>query len=318
MIPTAGDVHVNAPLTNILIAYLQKDAAFVADKVFPRVPVLKQSDRYITYDKSEWFRDEAEERAPGAETAGGGWSIDNTPTYYSRVYGIHKDVDDQIRANATAPINMDRDATNYVAQKLLLKREKVWLDSYFKTGIWTTDLDGSGADFVQWSDAAAAPIRNIDDNKNLVAGLTGLEPNVMVVSPDVFTALKSSPDVLNRIRYTQRGLVTEDLLATMFGVDKFLVPRGVENIAAQGAAENTSFLTSDQVLLVYAAPNPGIYVPSGGYTFAWTGYAGAEAYGARMKRFRIEKLASDRVEGEMAFDCKLVSAELGVFFTDVI
>ena len=41
--PTPRDVHVDAALTNISIAYKQSDDAFVAEKVFPVVPVGKQS-----------------------------------------------------------------------------------------------------------------------------------------------------------------------------------------------------------------------------------------------------------------------------------
>ncbi len=44
--PTQTDVHVNQPLTNISVAFMQSDAGFVARKVFPVVPVAKQSDRY--------------------------------------------------------------------------------------------------------------------------------------------------------------------------------------------------------------------------------------------------------------------------------
>lgn len=85
-----SDVHVNRPLTNISIAYIQEQTQFVADKVFPLVPVQKQSDRYFQYLKEDWFRSDAEERAPGTETAGSGWKLDNTPTYYTPIYGIHK------------------------------------------------------------------------------------------------------------------------------------------------------------------------------------------------------------------------------------
>jgi len=46
--PTARDVHVNAPLTNISIAFLQTQDSFVASRVFPSIPVTKQSDRYYT------------------------------------------------------------------------------------------------------------------------------------------------------------------------------------------------------------------------------------------------------------------------------
>ncbi|MES0340719.1 MAG: hypothetical protein ABUK08_00225, partial [Candidatus Humimicrobiaceae bacterium] len=89
--PTAGDVHVNTPLTMISIAYLQNAMHFVADQVFPNIPVTKQSDRYYTYDRGEFNRDEMEKRAPGTESAGGSYTLDNTPTYYADVYAFHKD-----------------------------------------------------------------------------------------------------------------------------------------------------------------------------------------------------------------------------------
>ncbi len=59
-------------------------------------------------------------------------------------------------------------------------------------------------------------------------------------------------------------------------------------------------------------------VPSGGYTFSWTGYTGAGPLGQRISRFRIEQIRSDRVEIEQAYDMKQVSAEVGVFFTTII
>ena len=65
--PLVSDVHVNQPLTNISIAYIQQATAFIADKVFPNVPVQKQSDRYFQYLKEDWLRVEAQERAPATE-----------------------------------------------------------------------------------------------------------------------------------------------------------------------------------------------------------------------------------------------------------
>ena len=47
ILPSRGDVHVNRPLTNISIAFLQTQEAFVADRVFPNIPVTKQSDDVV-------------------------------------------------------------------------------------------------------------------------------------------------------------------------------------------------------------------------------------------------------------------------------
>lgn len=322
-LPTAGDVHVNRPLTNISIAYIQSQDQFIADRVFPNIPVSKQSDRYFVYEREDWFREEAQERAPGTETAGGGWRIDNTPTYYARVYGVHKDVDDQIRANADEPLDMDRDATLWITQQLLLKRERIWAASYFRTTVWGTDLVGvPGApgvgQFTQWDQANSTPIEDVTNAAVAIAELTGFRPNVLVLSPFVFNALRNHPDVLDRIKYTQRGVVTTELLAGLFDVDRVLVPWGVVNTAPEGVQGNFAFVFGKSALLVYANPNPGILQPSGGYIFSWTGYTGAGPAGNRIKRFRIEQIASDRVEGEIAFDAKLVAPDLGVFFSGAV
>ncbi|MBC7340895.1 MAG: major capsid protein [Clostridia bacterium] len=322
--PTPGDLHVNVPLTNISIAYIQSAEGFIADKVFPNVPVQKQSDRYFKYLKEDWFRVEAQERAPGTESAGSGWRVDNTPTYYCPIYAVHKDIDDPTRANADAPINLDRDATEWVTQQLLLKRETQWANNYFTTGVWGTDRQGvasgaTGNQFVKWSDFTNSnPVLDVKNSVLAIASKTGYKPNVMVVAPDVFNVLTEHPKILDRVKYTQRAVITEDILAGLFGVDKFLVPWGVVNTAAEGATENTDLIFKSKVLLVYAAPAPSLLKPSGGYTFSWTGYLGAGAQGNRIKRFRMEHLSSDRVEGEMAYDMKVVAPDLGVLFYDAI
>jgi hypothetical protein len=58
--------------------------------------------------------------------------------------------------------------------------------------------------------------------------------------------------------------------------------------------------------------------PTAGYTFSWNGLLGASAMGGRIKKFRMENLSSDRVEIEMAFDQKLVSADLGYFWDTIV
>ncbi|GIV81719.1 MAG: hypothetical protein KatS3mg051_1073 [Anaerolineae bacterium] len=62
--PTRSDVHVDAVLTGISVAYIQSQTDFIATRVFPIVPVDKRSDVFYTYTKNDWFRDEAQR--PGA------------------------------------------------------------------------------------------------------------------------------------------------------------------------------------------------------------------------------------------------------------
>ena len=321
--PTSGDVHVNAPLTNISVAYIQDASRFVASRVFPVVPVNRQSDRYYTYDRGDFNRDEMKRRAPGTESVGGGYDLDAAETYYCDVWAYHKDVPDQVRGNQDAPIESDRDATLFVTQKGLIRREKAFAEGFFTSGVWGTDMGGVSAtptsgEFLQWNDANADPVGDIRAAKRDIAEGTGFEANVMVLGRPVYDALVDHPDIIDRVKYGQTpgkaATVTRDALAALFEVDEVLVMNAVENAATEGQAESTAFIGGKKALLCHRAEVPGLLTPSAGYTFAWKGLDGAGEEGARIKRFRMEHLAAERIEIEMAFDLKLIGADLGTFF----
>lgn len=317
--PTASDVHVNQPLTSISIAFIQDQKEFIADQVFPVVPVQKQSDRYYQYDKDAWFRSDAQIRAPSTESAGGGFTVDNTPTYYAAVRAFHKDVDDQIRANADPVINLDRDATEFVTRDLLMRKELDWASKYFTTGVWTGSTTGTDVTpGTLWDAGGSTPIEDMRAELLATKRNTGFRANVVCMGEEVWNVLVDHPDFLDRIKYTQRAIVTVDLLAAVLGVDKVVIGGAVENSANEGAALNLQFIFGKNVLLVYAAPRPSLMWPSGGYTFAWTGMFGANAAGSRIMRFRMEHLKSDRVEGESAYDQKVVAPECGAFMSGVV
>lgn len=327
MKPTPGDVHVNTPLTNISIAYLQDAVNFVAAKVFPNIPVTKQSDRYYTYDRGEFNRDEMEERAPSTESAGGGYTVDSTPTYYSPVYAFHKDISDQMRSNADAVLNPDREATEYVTTKALIKREKLWVSKYFATSVWGKDITGvaatpTGDQVLQWNDANSTPIENVRTAKTYVLESTGFEPNTMVIGRRVYDALVDHPDIVDRIKYGQTvgdpAMANIQALMKLFEIQRLFVMNAIVNTAKEGQTASHSFIGGKNCLVCYSAPNPGLMTPSAGYTFSWTGFLGAGAEGNRIKRFRMEHLESDRVEIQMAFDQKKVAADLGYYFTTIV
>jgi hypothetical protein len=330
--PTINAVHVNTPLTNISVAFLQNATNFIAGSVFPNVPVMFRSDRYYTFDRGYFNRDEAQERAPGAESAGSGFSLDNTPTYYARVFAHHHDIADQIRANADPQVDMDRMAAELVAHKLLIKREKSWVSKFFAGGIWTGgDVDGvsgapSGAQVRHWSDYTNGdPIADVDAAKAAILESTGIMPNTLVLGYRVFDALKRHPDIIDLIKYSggvspgNPALITPSALAAVFGVERVMIASAIENTGLEGQANSHSFIAGKKALLCYAAPSAGLMTPTAGYTFSWNGFMGqTNPNGFATKRFYLDKEESTRVEGQMAYDQKVISSELGYFFDSIV
>lgn len=323
--PTMQNAHIDRALTNISVAYLQGADAFIADKVFPIVPVKRQSDIYYQYNKGDFMRDEAQIRGAGTESAGGDYGVEAQAPYFCRKHAFHKDVTSEERANYDEPLDADRDATDFVSQKMLLRRETDWASRFFKTGIWGTEFEGVNASpnatqVVKWNLATSTPIQDISNAAVKMASVTGYKPNTLVLSPAAFYALKNHEDILDRIKYTQKGIVTADLLATLFEVDRVFVAWGVVNSAAKGAADNVDFIFGKHALLCYSNPRPALRKPSAGYVFAWTGLEGSGSYANRIIRLPMDQLGlgTERIEGEIAFDTKLICADMGIFFKDIV
>lgn len=317
--PGLGTVHVNRPLTNISVAYLQTADMFIASKVFPRVPVPNKSDQYYTYPKEYWHRSEARKRAPGTESAGSGWS-QSTATFDCDVIAVHKDIDDQIARNADAPLDLERDATQWVTHQLLIKQEVDWVGTFFAASTWTGST--TGADITvgsTWDVDSSTPIEDVSAQTIAITKNTGRKPNTLVIGPEVLDALRHHPDILDRIKYTQRGVVTVELLAALFDVERVLVPYAVQNTAAEGAASATmAYLYGKNALLVYTPSSPGLLTPAGGYTFTWTGYLGNSPSGMAITRWYEQRLKATRVEGEMVYDHKVVAADVGAYFASCV
>lgn len=327
MQPTAGDLHINTPLTNVSVAFMQSATNFVASRVFPNVTVAKQSDLYYTFDRGDVNRDEMAERADGTESAGGGYNVSND-NYFAKVYAFHKDITDRQRGNADSQFNLDRNATNYVSMKALIKREKLFAARYLTTGVWTYNRAGvasnpvPGTSVLQWSDANSDPIKDIKDARRQMLQNTGFKPNKLTLSTDVYDVLTEHPDIIDRLKYgTMTGAAVKATmadLARLFEIDEVIVSEAIENTAKEGQAAVHQFIVTKAALLSYAPPAADLETPSAGYIFSWTGWMGAASNGQRIKMFRMEPIESDRVEIQMAFDMKVVSADLGYFFSNII
>jgi hypothetical protein len=312
--PTQNQVHVDAILTNISVAYMQQQQNFIASRVFPIVPVSKQSDKFFTYTKNDWFRDEAQRRADATESAGGGYGL-STDTYQCDVFAFHKDIGDQTRANADAPINVDREAVEFVTSRLMLKMETQFVSSFFTTGVWGTDATPSNL----WSDYTTSdPLNDVETAKRAILSTTGFEPNTLVLGYDVFKTLKNHPDLVDRIKYTSSQVITEGLMASLFDVPRVMVAKAVKATNNEGGTAAYDFTHGKNALLCYSAPSAGLLQPSGGYVMSWTGVSQGLGQTVGTSRIRMEQFKADRIEAEVSFDMKVIGSDLGYFFSSVV
>jgi len=314
-LPTAGDVHVNSALTNFAQKYLQDDPTFVMHRAFPNMPVAHKSNTYHIFDKGDFFRDEAKERAPGTESAGGGFAL-SQDTYTATTRAFHKDISDEERANQDPSVNLELSSTQYVMQKMLISRERAIAATALATsGTWTTNVNGD------WIAAASDPIADVRTAKRTVQGLTGLRPNRMLIGRQAYDTLTDNDALLSRItggaNNAMPAMVLRTLIANLLELDEIFVVDGIFNSAVRGATDSMSFIGGDTAVVYYAPQAANSSTASAGVQFSWTGALGNTANGIRIKRFRQENLESDRIEGQMSFDFKITGADLGYSFATV-
>lgn len=317
-LPTMRDVHIDAGLSDLSVAYFQERPPF-SDMVFPRVSVNKATDKYFIWDQSDFWRDDARKRAPGSKFARIGARL-STDTYSTDEYALEQEIPDETGANADRVLNLKQTATRNVTSKLILKKDVAFSTDFVKTGVWATDKVGT-TDFVKWNDVTSDPASDVSTAIQTLADAIGDTDGMRFVGlagSIVQTRLQNHPDLGDRVKYTQAATpaALRGLIATWLGLDELMIVRRRYTTSAEGAATATYAYVVDDDLLIVAIPDtPGPDTPSAGYTFAFDEGGRGDFY---VEDYRDETIKSDIVRGVTHFDQKAVATALGYFFSDAV
>lgn len=271
--PDTKDLIVAGPLANISIAYRNK--SYIADRVFPIIDKISPKAKIARYLKGAWFRDEAGIRGPGAVAPRGGYPVDLI-SVATKEYAFAKEVTDEDRKFASSqgapPLKPDQDALEFCADKIDLSKERR-VASMIIAGTWSGVAGEDAAGLWTPNDATNTFIIDVLARIETIRSATGLKPNVLLMDYGTYNALKKIDAILDRIRYTQRGVLGTDLLAAMFDLDEVLLGEAIYSSAKETKAgtdwtavnvwEKTA--TKGSAFLYYRPSAPGLKVPSAGY-----------------------------------------------------
>lgn len=330
---TPSQVHIDQPLSNLTLAYAQEQSNFIADKVFPTVGVQRQSDKYYIYDRANMNRaGDVQKLAPRTEVNRIGMTISND-SYFADVYGLGMDFDEQTLANEDSVLDIRAAGAQTLAMRLMIHREEQFASTFFAASVWGTEYDGvAGAPTAgqvrQWSDYTnSTPIVDVTTaRRTMQLKSGGFKPNTMVVGKEVRDQLVNHPDILARLNggatVSNTALITDAKLAEIFEVENFYVMEAVKNSSAEGIAESNAFIGGKSALLVHTPRSAGLMTPAAGLTFAWNNIPGVNNLGITVESFSDDALkrqqVAEHIQVKMAYDMKVVGADLGVFFATVV
>jgi hypothetical protein len=164
---TPSQVHIDQPLTNLTLAFVQSQENFIADKVFPLVGVDRQSDKYYIYDRDNMNRKgDVQKLAPRTEVNRIGMSISND-SYFADVYGLGMDFDEQTLANEDAALDIRTQGASELMNRVMIHRENEFASTFFTDGVWGVNWDGvasspSATEVINWDDYTnSTPIEDV-------------------------------------------------------------------------------------------------------------------------------------------------------------
>lgn len=258
------DVVVDPALSQVSIKY--SNDTFIADSIFPIVRTTKQTGKFYVYDKSN-LRNSATLRAIGA----GANEVDlglSTTTFSCEDHALKGFVADEIQDQADAALNPLVDETESLTEQMMIDKELALATILGDTAQLTQNTTLSGTS--QWSDYSNSdPIADVRTARTTVHQNTFKKPNTMILGKQAFDMLCEHPQIIERIKYSQLGVVTEELLARVFQVEKVMVGEAGYNSAVEGQTDSMSYIWGKNCILAYVTPQVGIKRITLGYTFTY-------------------------------------------------
>ncbi|PTV94025.1 major capsid protein E [Rhodobacter aestuarii] len=250
-----------------------RNAEFISEVLFPRVPIPNRAMRVIKFGK-EAFRMLNTRRAPGAKKkrVQYGYASDPVSLVQDALEGLVP-IEHQQEAASVPGVDLGAGAVNMVLNVIdlgheyaaaQLARSAANYDANHKVALTTTD---------RWTSDSSNPVADVDAGKEAVRRSIGRYPNTLVLGPSAFTALKNHPKVKEQFKYTSKDSITAEMLAAYFDVARVVVGKAVwlpENAADDTLASDV--WGNDAVLAYVPMTGESYQVPSYGYTYELSGY----------------------------------------------
>lgn len=262
-------VHQDVILTQISVGYSNAD--FVGDALAPVVNVSKQSDKYWVQNRREGWSAFDDLRGPGSRANELPPMVRSQDTYFAQEHALVGFVHDEETDNEDAPLDAMSDETIRVTDSIQMGREQAMASMATTAANYNASHTVTLAGTDQWSDYANSdPKDDVKTGREVVFAAIQKVPNVAIMGRQVYTQLEDHPDIIERIKYTQRGIPTADIIAEWLGVGRLIVASGMKDTANVGASAPTlSFIWGKDVVLAYVPPTAGRKTAAFMYEFNW-------------------------------------------------
>lgn len=261
-----SNTFVSPLLTNISLAYRNEE--YIAEKILPVVPVVKDTAQIATYGMDN-LRIEESLRAQGS----GANEVNHTLTlgshYILKDHALKEFVTKEEEDNADKPITPRIDATENLTDRMQVIKEKELADAMANTGVITQNVTLSGTD--QWSDFTNSdPFDDIKTGMEAVRSGSGMLPNSFIMSYSVMMTLMIHPDVIARlvnVTVVTSDMVIQALKLAFPNIKNVWIGSAQYNSGVEGGTDTLADIWGKHFWIGYISERPRLKSRSFGYTY---------------------------------------------------
>lgn len=255
--PLINQVHVDKVLSEISIQY--KNAEYIADQIFPKVSVKKTSDKFFVFSRD--FKLPETGRAIGGLARQYDFAL-STATYILKKNALKDYISPEEEDNYDLA-SLKSDLTEFLTDKIQLRKEKDAVDLLDATGTWSLQLSLAAA--YTTDTTTSSPIVVHDTAQSAIAGYCGRKANFAVIPFPAYQGIKRHSAITDRIKYTSAEITTK-MLQGLFDIETIHVPTAVYD-SASSPTETMAYLWNDFEFIGYKAPRPAPKQISFAYNF---------------------------------------------------
>lgn len=300
--PLKNQLHVNQLLSNVSVKY--SNSEYIWDKVFPAVPVMKDTDLYRVYDRN--FRVPETKRAPKGVAREFGFEV-STSSYALEQHALKDYVGEDEKDNYDQG-SLEVDTTENLTDAIY-RRIELSVATLFTTTSWSLNVSLAATAAWTANTTVSDPVPIVDTATSTVIANSGKTTNFMILPRDGFIAAKNHVSILDRVKYTSAE-VSQAMLAGLFSVSELHVPTAVQDTAAEGVASSISAMWGDIAFLGWKPGSPGLKTPSCGYTFLKSA--------PRVRSWFDDERNATAIEVEIKFQPKVVASLTGYLIKDIL
>lgn len=290
MNPQIRSQYVDIPLTNYSIEKAPAD--LLGDIIAPVLPVDKDTGIYFEYGQEDFDVSGNDVRSPGAEAGIEGYSLQQ------KTYGPLNDHSRKVKVpvehqvNQMAPLDAVRDASRKLIRRAKLYKEADLVAKLTNTSV-ITQYAAPSVVFDNYANSSLKAAFKVAFDTLMASIQKKREELTVVISYPVWSVLVDHPEIIERFKYSQTGIITPDMLRQFLQVKEVLIGAAVKNTSAESVTPVTNdYIWGKGIWVMYRENTPSLYSMSGLYTLNLPGVAGPWT----MYRYWEQKTRSDYVE----------------------